>query len=442
MDNHKFINWKRRGNSSEQEENNIGEKRSKYLTENEDYINTTVESVNYSGQKNLKGAYFYLNKTRLYFIEAFWKLLPPDNLGDDFNYVQDFVADQGLSCLLMLNFCNKSKSLRLGFKIGKGEDMGKELECERILDRSYDGLFDFSNEINLFNEERDKLLNIKENNNSSNLQFTAGHQNINRKIVKISCTDQKKYNNNEHIGKSKENVKVLLDLFNVHLRVYVTQSKHYFLSSTSVKPGEITMHKIPISENELNHINYVFNNLSQKMLTILVEVKVNKQKLECKNQYTGLINQGMTCYMNSMLQTLNTISYFKKAVFLTPSKKPSLLFALQKLFFEMSTYNSPVSNTYFQNSFGWGKDVGSLQQDVQEFNMILSNSLKQNMKGTKLEEAFKYLFSGVASTIINCVHVNHKSIIDEDFMDIQLTVRGCRNLEESFNKYIEEEFLE
>jgi ubiquitin C-terminal hydrolase len=443
MDNHKFINWKRRGNSSEQEENNIGEKRSKYLTGREDYINTSEESVINLEQKNLAEAYFYLNKTRLYFIEAFWKILPPDNLGHDFTYIQDFEAHQGLSCALILNFCYKSKSLRLGFRIGKGEDMEKELECERILDGSYDGLFDFSNERYLFKEESEKLLNIKENKNSSTLECTSGHKNINRnKIVKMSSIDKKKYNNKEHVGKSKENEKELLDLFDVHLRVYVTQSKHYFLTSSSVKPGGITIHKIPISENELNHINYVINNLSPKMLTILVEVKVNKQKLECKNQYIGLINEGMTCYMNSMLQTLNTIRYFKKAVFLTPSKKPSLLFALQKLFFEMSTNKSPVSNSYFKNSFGWGRDVGSQQQDVQEFNMILSNSLEQNMKGTELEEAFKYLFSGVASTIINCVHVNHKSIIDEDFMDIQLTVSGCRNLEESFDKYIEEEILE
>lgn len=64
------------------------------------------------------------------------------------------------------------------------------------------------------------------------------------------------------------------------------------------------------------------------------------------------------------------------------------------------------------------------------------------MKGTDAENALARLFVGKMKTYISCINVDFESSRIEDFWDIQLTVSGKRNVDDSFNDYIQVETMD
>ncbi|KAI8341471.1 hypothetical protein BC941DRAFT_416983 [Chlamydoabsidia padenii] len=162
--------------------------------------------------------------------------------------------------------------------------------------------------------------------------------------------------------------------------------------------------------------------------------------------YVGLKNQGATCYMNSLFQSLYCTNYFRKAVYQIPTEHDeptkSVALALQRMFYNLQTNVSPVGTTELTRSFGWDSLDAFMQHDVQEFNRVLQDNLEAKMKDTPADGAIKKLFVGKMKSYIKCINVDYESSRSEDYYDIQLNVKGCKNLEESFKDYIAEETLE
>lgn len=163
--------------------------------------------------------------------------------------------------------------------------------------------------------------------------------------------------------------------------------------------------------------------------------------------HVGLKNQGATCYMNSLLQTLFHLPYFRKAVYHMPTSNEelahkSLPLALQSLFYKLQFNPNAVSTKDLTRSFGWDTMDAFTQHDVQELNRVLSEKLEEKMKGTSVENTIQHLFEGKVVNYIDCVNVDYKSTRKETFMDLQLDVKGCKDIYESFDKYVEVETLE
>ncbi|KAJ7285909.1 hypothetical protein C8J57DRAFT_1496609 [Mycena rebaudengoi] len=160
----------------------------------------------------------------------------------------------------------------------------------------------------------------------------------------------------------------------------------------------------------------------------------------------GLKNQGATCYMNSMLQSLYCTRYFRRAVYQIPTEDDlpteSVALALQRVFYHLQTSDQPVGTTELTKSFGWKSLDSFLQHDVQEFNRVLVDKLESKMKGTKAEGAINKLFVGKMKSYIKCVNVDYESFRTEEFNDIQLNVKGMKNLYESFKDYVAVEMLD
>ncbi|KAJ9515795.1 hypothetical protein QJQ45_008694 [Haematococcus lacustris] len=101
--------------------------------------------------------------------------------------------------------------------------------------------------------------------------------------------------------------------------------------------------------------------------------------------YVGLKNQGATCYMNSLLQTLFHLPYFRQAVYHMPTSEtdePSsnMPLALQSLFYKLQYSRTSVSTKDLTKSFGWGTYDAFMQHDVQELNRVLCEKLEGKMK--------------------------------------------------------------
>lgn len=198
------------------------------------------------------------------------------------------------------------------------------------------------------------------------------------------------------------------------------------------------------AEEQLSKIEQIKHFRSTNMvLSIDFTISHNLNGSLYKSDKIGLINEAMTCYMNSMLQILNSINYFKKEIFsVEENDKYSCVYGLQRLFYELHSSKNPVSTLFLIKSFGWNQSQLIEQHDIQEFNLKLSDSLEKKLKGTKSEGLFKNLFQISIENFIKCKNIEYQSVREEKMSDIGLDVKGFKDIYESLNNYIKEELLE
>ncbi|UYV65714.1 USP7 [Cordylochernes scorpioides] len=162
--------------------------------------------------------------------------------------------------------------------------------------------------------------------------------------------------------------------------------------------------------------------------------------------YVGLKNQGATCYMNSLLQTLYFTNQLRKAVYHMPTESDdssrSVALALQRVFYELQFSDKPVGTKKLTKSFGWETLDSFMQHDVQELCRVLLDNMESKMKGTCVEGTIPRLYEGKMISFIRCKNVNYTSTRVEPYYDIQLNVKGKKNIHESFKDYCEVETLE
>ena len=145
----------------------------------------------------------------------------------------------------------------------------------------------------------------------------------------------------------------------------------------------------------------------------------NASKVE--TNMVGLKNQGATCYMNSLLQTLFHLGAFRQAVYSVPTEDkenndvPSILLALQRVFYRLQFGNRSVCTKELTKSFGWDVSDAFTQHDVQELNRVLCDNLAEKMKGTCSEGKIGQLFKGNSLSYIICTDVDYKSEKKEEF---------------------------
>merc|ERR1719420_946459 len=187
--------------------------------------------------------------------------------------------------------------------------------------------------------------------------------------------------------------------------------------------------------------------------SVVFEVKVNADAphgvcWDSKKHtgYVGLKNQGATCYMNSLLQVLYFTNLLRKAVYKMPTEsddsQKSVGLALQRVFHELQFSDKPVGTKKLTKSFGWETLDSFMQHDVQEFLRVLLDKLESKMKKTCVEGTIPRLFEGKTTSYIKCKNVDYSSNVSECYYDVQLNVKGKKDLTESFREYIKTETLD
>ena len=189
--------------------------------------------------------------------------------------------------------------------------------------------------------------------------------------------------------------------------------------------------------------------------TLVIECEVEMPKEICwwnydskkETGYVGLKNQGATCYMNSLLQTLFHLPLFRQAVYQLPTSDAdvpakSIPLAMQTLFYKLQFDAKSVGTKDLTQSFGWDSYEAFQQHDVQELNRVLCDNLEGKMKGTAVDGTIDKLFKGHMLNYIECVNVVYKSTRKEEFLDLQLDVKDCKDVYASFDNYTEVEPLD
>lgn len=135
----------------------------------------------------------------------------------------------------------------------------------------------------------------------------------------------------------------------------------------------------------------------------------------------GLQNQGATCYLNALIQTLLFTPEFREHLFTltakdlnlftnsiesssqTPLKVRKIIVELQRLFAEMLLLNQQAcSSIGLTDSFGWQSNETFDHQDVHELNRLLFDAIQKSLQGTKQSNLIRTCYEGTTINYTQC----------------------------------------
>ena len=224
------------------------------------------------------------------------------------------------------------------------------------------------------------------------------------------------------------------DLREITLKIFIQSIKYSKNLKSFLLPKILSQHSSFSLDS--NAISDIYINLREKSDTFI-----------------GLKNYGATCYLNSLVQQLFMMPFFKESLFKFNINKTNIensqIFNLQELFYNLSYSNKKYFPCYkfiqsFKSAFNGEPINVGIQQDTDEFFGILCEELEKEAKIYKNENFLEKSFKGKISNEIYSIENEYPyySCTDEDYFRITLDIKGKKNLNEALNNFIQEEILD
>ncbi|VDM44945.1 unnamed protein product [Toxocara canis] len=166
------------------------------------------------------------------------------------------------------------------------------------------------------------------------------------------------------------------------------------------------------------------------------------------HRYVGLRNQAMTCYLNSLIQTLYMTPEFRNAIYKwkflgkLEDEGRSIACQLQKLFLLLQTSDKESLETKdLTASFGWSGCEVYDQHDVQELCRVMFDALEHKWRNTSNSSLIQDLYR-------HCLNCQRESVKPDTFLDLPLAINhggtgdAYKSVEEALHAFVKPEILD
>lgn len=145
-----------------------------------------------------------------------------------------------------------------------------------------------------------------------------------------------------------------------------------------------------------------------------------------KVQYVGLKNEGATCYLNSMLQSVFHNSHFRRLINCIDVDAVgiggSFVDALQRIFYGMEHQAKNIRTNDLIEHFDWAEMTVDDQQDIEEFSSRFFDQLETYARCSPIHNELCTLLSGELETHVIAGRRGYGATATETFWNIQLSI--------------------